>query len=290
MKLKLLGYFLFVVACIVFSLYVHFPGQTIATDIENRMLQLLPEAAMQIEPVVPCFPLGVKTAGITFGNGKSPLIAMQNVRFLLDLTTLFADSIRTDVKADLLEGVLEGRVGMPRKTPRDLEIETRVQRIQLNQVHLERILSGCQVSAVVDATLNAALKENNIQALQGEMNLVDLVLQFDAPRFSIETFSFSTGNMTFDMAADYILNIQSCVLKGRQADIHSSGTVHVSPEVKKSRLDIKAKIVLYPLFFMNAGESAPIEVEKNKSDNAMVFLHITGTIETPVIAMDQGTK
>jgi len=290
MKLTFFGYLIFIIACIIFSLYVHFPGKSAAEYIENRISQLDPAVKIQIDPIVPCLPLGMKTSAVTIGYGGTSTMTMENFRSFPDFTTLFASVVNADFKTSVFGGFLSGRVGISRQNPGDLTIETRGESLQLDRIELGKLLLDCQVSGRMDLNVTAAFKDGLIRTNHGEINLADLGLHFPAPLFSIETYSFSTGKIKFDMTDDHVVKIQDFIMKGRQTDIQLTGKIQINPEVKKSLLEMKAKIVLYPLFFMNAGDAAPIDVAKNSSDNTVVHLNVGGTIETPLIAMDHGTK
>jgi hypothetical protein len=77
---------------------------------------------------------------------------------------------------------------------------------------------------------------------------------------------------------------------GRQLDLHSSGDIRVAEIFQNSRLNLTARVVLHPLFFMDAGDSVPVDVSKTDADNAILHLRIGGTIDQPTIAMDPGGK
>jgi type II secretion system protein N len=290
MKLKFFGYVLFIAMCIVFSLYVHFPGNTVSDYIEHRVSQLHLNIKLDIDPITPCFPLGLKTKAVQARHEGNPLVTMENVRSVFDVKTLFATMAKASFKADVLEGILSGRVGISRTPPRDLDIETSLEGLKLKQISLDKSLADVKVSGLVSGKIAAAFKKGMIHINDGQIKFTDLVLDFAQPRFSVETYFFSTGNIKFDMPKDNIIRIDECTMTGRQTDIRASGTIHVDKDFQDSILDIKAKIILYPLFFMNAGDAAPVDVAKNNSDNAIVHLNIGGTIKTPLIVMDQGAK
>jgi hypothetical protein len=79
-------------------------------------------------------------------------------------------------------------------------------------------------------------------------------------------------------------------MKGQQIDMQASGEIRVARNVQESNLNIKARVILYPMFFMNAGDSMLIDVDKGDSDNVIINLRIKGTIQNPKITADQGTK
>ena len=162
--------------------------------------------------------------------------------------------------------------------------------MKLKNIRLGEILSNGQLSGILNGTLSAVFKQGHIRQSKGDLNFADLILQFPEALFSVETYSFSSGNLKFSMPEDHILKIDDCSLTGRQIDLHSSGIIRIAGIFQNSRLNIKARIVLYPLFFMNAGDSMPVDVSKTDSDNAVIDLRIGGTLQHPTITMDPGIK
>ena len=70
-------------------------------------------------------------------------------------------------------------------------------------------------------------------------------------------------------------------------DISSSGDIMIAQQIRQSRLNMKSQIILYPLFFMNAGNSFPPGISRDSSGNTLLSLKISGTLQNPQISIEQ---
>jgi hypothetical protein len=146
------------------------------------------------------------------------------------------------------------------------------------------------LSGILNGTLTTGFKQRQLLQNEGDLTVSNLVLQFPDPLFSIEAYAFSSGTLKFSMPQDHTFRVDDFSVTGRQLDLHSSGEIRVAEIFQNSRLNLTARVVLHPLFFMNAGDSVPIDVSTTDADNAVFHLRIGGTLHQPTIAMDPGGK
>jgi len=290
MKKAVFGYFVFVVACIVFSMVVHFPGRTAATYIEHTFSRMNSRLTLTVDTVSPCFPVGMKADTILVKSEGKSIANLDNFKFLLNLNAILGEALAGTFKTDVFEGVLSGTVNGALETPEGVETEITLENLNLKNQYLGEALFDCEFSGILNGTITAGLNPGLIRKGSGDVNLTDIVLQFPAPVFSIEKYVFSTGKIKFEMPDSKTIRIEDAMLKGRHLDIQSSGNIRVLKDFQKSRLNMKAKIVLYPLFFMDAGDAVPIDVSKSESENVILHLRIGGTVQKPIINMDPGIK
>ena len=288
MKLKLFSYFLFITGCIIFFLYAHFPGEATAKHIEQTLLRINPEFKLQINEVNLAFPPGITAESIQVSYIDNPIAKLDKFKSTLNMTTLFGNTVTASFKTNAFNGVMSGVVRASKVKPRQIDTKIDLNNLKLDDIFLEKFMSGCSISGTVNGKVTAGLKAGQIKNSFAEVKFENLVLQFSKALFSIETYSFSTGKVKFVMPDKNIIRIEEFILKGKQVDIQSSGEIRVSKEFSKSNLKIKARFVLYPMFFMNAGDSMPIAISKSGSENTIINLSIGGTIQNPVIAKSSG--
>lgn len=290
MKRSIFGYFAFIVACIVFSLYVHFPDRTVAKYFERSFSQIHSGLTIAVAAVNPCFPVGMKADTILVKYSGKPIATLENFKFLLNLNTFLGEAFAGTFKADLFAGVLSGAVKSELENVKGFKTETKIKNMALKHLFLGEYLSDCEFSGILNGTINAGLKQGLIRKSSGDVTVTDIVLQFQAPVFALEKYSFSSGKIKFDMPDHKTIKIENLMLKGRRLDLQSSGDIRVSENFQESRLNMKAQIVLYPLFFMDAGDGVPAGVSKRDSENAVIYLRIGGTVHNPIITVDPGIK
>ncbi|CCK79550.1 type II secretion system protein GspN [Desulfobacula toluolica] len=290
MKLKIFGYFIFIAVCLLFSLYVHFPGKTAAKYIEQMLSHIHPGVTLRIDTLNPCFPPGLKADAVQIHYAGVPIATLDNSRLFFDLTTFWGNPVTGTFKAHVLDGALSGFMRLSKETTGDAGIEAVLDNLKLEDIRLGELLSDGQLSGILNGTLTAVFEQGNILQNKGDLNFADLVLQFPEALFSVETYSFSSGKLKFSMSEDHLVKVENCSLTGRQIDLHLSGIISMAKIFQNSRLNLKTKIVLYPLFFMNAGDEMPVDVSRTDSDNAFIHLRIGGTIQYPIITIDPGIK
>ncbi len=291
MKLKFFGYFIFIAATIIFSLNVHFPRKATAKYIERFFSQLNAQVKLQIDDVDPSFPSGIKIDSIQVSYSGMPIATLTNFKSSLDLTTVFdKKTMKGFFKTDVFDGFLSGSALISKVKPRQIDIETKIENLNLKNIHLGKFLLDCNFSGILNGTIDAEFNQGHMMKNHGEVKLADITLQFPETIFPVETFSFSNGNIKFVVPQHNIIRIEEFLMKGRQVDIISSGEIRVNENFQRSTLNLNARLVLYPLFFMNAGANKNVNHLKRDSDNAIINLRIGGTIQNPTISMEQKSK
>ena len=290
MKLKIFGYILFVVACIFFSLYLRFPARSAADYIEQNLFHANSRLNIKIDRLKPCFPPGIKADTILFSHANVPMARLEDFRTAVDVTTVFKPFWGGRVKARVFDGTLFGSVRASRKGPMEIGIDARVETLNLKDIDLDKLIADCSFSGMLNGKISAELKQGHLVKLAGELTGTTIALDFFEPLFAIGTYSFSTGMVKFGIAGPGTIKIDDLTLQGRQADIQASGEIRMGDSVQTSRLNLDARIVLTPVFFMNAGNSIPVDLPKGDADKTKLHLRIGGTLENPTIVLDRGKK
>jgi len=286
MNLKFLGYFIFIAVCVIFSLYAHFPSKTAAKYIERTLSQINSQVKIRIDIVNPCFPPGIKAESILVSYAGTPIANLDNFKFFFDLTSFFSNPVTSSFKADIFDGIMSGIVRVSKEKPRETGIESELKNLNLKNFQVSKDLPDYKFSGIINGKVTAGFKQGNILRNYGEVDFADFTLQFPENLFSVETYSFSTGKVKFVMPKHNIIKIEECIMKGREIDLQASGEISLAKNFQKSILNIKARVVLYPMFFMNAENSMPVDAAKSDSDNAIINLSIGGTIQNPTITVE----
>lgn len=290
MMLKFFGYFIFIAICVIFSLVARFPSETASKYIEQKISQTNSPVKVAINRIDPLFPPGIKADAVLVSYGGTPMVKIDNFKSLLDLSTLLNEKLAGSFKARVFDGIMSGLVRVSKQKPREIDVETEFENLNIKNFQMDKNLPGYQFSGILNGKVTTGIKQGDILKNYGEVTFTDVSLQFPKSLFALETYSFSTGKIKFAMPKQNIIKIEDCAMKGQQIDMQASGEIQVAKNVQKSNLNIKARVILYPMFFMNAGNSMLIDVDKNDSDNVIINLRIKGTIQNPKITADQGTK
>jgi type II secretion system protein N len=290
MKLKFFGYFIFITICVIFSLVARFPSETASKYIEQKISQTNSPVKVEINRVDLLFPPGINAGVVLVSYGGTPMVKLDNFKSFLALSTLLSKKVAGSFAARVFDGILSGVVRVSRQKPWEIDVETAFENLNIKNFQMDKNLPDYQFTGILDGKVTTGIKQGHILKNDGEVNFTDVSLQFPKSLFALETYSFSTGKIKFAMPKPNIIKIEECAMKGQQIDMQASGEIRVARNVQESNLNIKARVILYPMFFMNAGDSMLIDVDKGDSDNVIINLRIKGTIQNPKITADQGTK
>ena len=272
----------------VFALYVQFPGKIAVKYFEQQLMQLNPDIKVQIETVKPVlFPPGLQARSVRLSFNEIPFAKMEKVDSFLNLTTIFKKRVKSSFEAKIFDGIISGIIDVERKRVGNANIKVQLENLNLKNMDLKNLLWGCEISSIIDGYLKTEFKNGNIINNNGEINFFDMVINIKNELLPVTKYSFSKGELKFSMPEQNIIHIEKYFMKGTQVDIDIEGEIRVAEQFSKSALNIKLRAVLYPLFFMNTGNSLPTEILKNSSYNAIVDLSIKGTIQMPEVTMDK---
>ncbi|MFH2093156.1 MAG: type II secretion system protein GspN [Pseudomonadota bacterium] len=290
MKYKIPGYILFFIACVYFSVFRHFPIQMITDYIQNAISKTDSHLSVQIQQPGPLFPWGMKAQAVQFGWMGEPIVQFEKPKAMFDIKTVFNQDWQVNYQSTLLNGLVSGVARLNRHKFEDLGMESKLENVVINKLDLGKNLFNCKISGLLNGNLEIGLKKMQVTKNQGDITIANLEMEFLEPVYTIKQYSFSSGKIKFNMAGQNVIQIQECNLKGRQMDIDAKGDITIAKIFEQSRLNIQAQIILYPLFFMDAGDAAPIDVTRNQSDNAVFNIKMGGTVQTPLISIIKGAK
>jgi type II secretion system protein N len=287
MKYRLPGYIIFFAACVVFSLYLQFPDQLLAGYIEKKISKTLPGISMHIDALAPSLPFGVRAESIQLTLQDGLVFQVYRPVCTFDMRTLLNADRRFNYSAAVLNGRVSGTANFENTRLDPVFAESRFEDIQLESLNLGTILPRCSISGLLNGQMDLILDQGGLAAKQGDITIKDLLLDFSPALYGIEQFTFSLSELRFNMPEDGVIGIETLKMTGRQMDIIVSGNIALNRNSKQSRLDLKTRMELYPLFFMNAGDAAPIDVTGNTSDSVVFHLLIAGTLQNPQVTIDK---
>jgi type II secretion system protein N len=290
MRYKIPGYIVFFIACVGFSLYMQFPAQTLAGYIEKQVAITGKDISIRINALAPSLPLGLKADAIYLSRLGNTVAQVEKAVCAFDMSTLFSENRRVHYRAAFLNGLITGSAILEQKNHENVLVKTRFENILMENLDLGDILSHCQLSGLLNGSFDGALTKGVLKAKQGEITISNLVLGFSKPVYAIEQFAFSLAELRFNMPDHQVIRIENLKMAGRQMDITASGDIILARKPEQSRLNMKTRIILYPLFFMNAGDASPVDVTRDDSDNAVFQLQIGGTIQNPLVTFDKDMK
>ncbi len=290
MKYKIIGYLLFFVACLVFLLYRQFPGQRIADDVHKYVSNVHPAMSVQLHELSPSLPLGMKTDSVRISWLDHPVVELHNTRCRIELRTLFSQNKQLNYQADVLNGRISGTVVSEKNRRGTFQMASQLESLVLEEMDLGKNLSNARLSGLLNGHVDAILDNNRVKEKKGEITIQNGQIAFKSPVFAIEAVTFSAMQLQFNLIDHQRLQIAEFQMTGRQLDITASGEIQLDRNFDQSQLNLRLRMVLHPLFFMDAGELSPVEMARDESDNAILDLAITGTLQNPIISVGRDVK
>jgi type II secretion system protein N len=290
MRYKIPGYIVFFIACVGFSLYIQFPAQMLADYIEKQVSITGKDISIRINALAPSLPWGVKADAIYLSRLGNTVARFEKAVCAFDMSTLFSENRRVHYKAELFNGLITGSAIIEKGNFETVLVKTRFENILMENLDTGDTWSHCKLSGLLNGSVDAVLNNGMLNGNQGEITISDLVLGFSKPVYAIEQFAFSRAELRFNMPDYQVIRIENLKMAGRQLDITASGDITLAPKLVQSSLNMKTRIILYPLFFMNAGDASPVDVTRDDSDNAVFKLQIGGTIQNPLVTLDKDMK
>ncbi|MBT3388067.1 MAG: type II secretion system protein GspN [Desulfobacula sp.] len=290
MKYKLAGYIVFFMASLFFALYIQFPGQLFANYIENTFSKFR-NLSLQVNSISLSLPWGLKSDSIVLNLLDTPVLHFENALFDFQMHSLFSENRLVKYKANVSNGIISGLAIFERKNSESLVLESRIENVMIENLNPGLDIWSCALSGLLNGQMDTSLNNGQVEEAQGTISLKNLLMDFSAkPLYSIRKFKFSFAQLSFTMPEQQLIRIKKLQMKGKQMDINASGDIMPAQNPKQSRLNMKALITLYPLFFMNAGSSLPLDISRDQSGNTLLGLKIEGTLQNPRISVNQELK
>lgn len=287
MKLRFLGYVIFVVFCFCTALYRHFPGDTVSTYIQHALFKLNPNLDIDIQDIKPAFPPGIKADTLVVKYADIPLIDLEKFKLGVDLLSVFSDTKRYPFKGGVKEGTLSGSITSQGDKEGQVLLESEFKTLVFDGLGLGKHLYDLQLSGTFTGKIAGKMDQQKLKTSQGNIHIENAFFDLGSLDFWMDEIVFSSVAIIFTMPAPGTLKIENCTMKGNQLDLESSGEIKIVPLFENSRLNFAVSIQLHPRFFMEAGNLIPVKMAKGNSDGTKLDLTIKGTLLNPKIKMVQ---
>ncbi len=293
MKLRIFGYILFIVLCVIIAAYRHFPGSAMSNYLQQEVIKLNSNLKLDITGIKPSFQPGIKADRISVSFKTLPLINLKNFKIGYDLLSVFDNTAKCPFKCMANNGVISGTVILPEKKKGRLIIESKFTGLKFDKASPGKLFYNIIFSGTINGKASVAADKHKITAGQGDLTLNKVILNFEKAAsaiFFVDKIAFSSVHIMFSIPEPDIIKIEKCTMTGKTLDLEASGEIKITRPFKNSALDLNASINLYPMFFMETGASSrPAKViTKGKHTETSLELAVKGTIQTPKIKILQG--
>jgi len=287
MKLKIAGYIFFFLICLISALSYRFPGDIAEAVINQEISRLSSEISLKFQNFSPSFPIGVAADNTIINWQNSPVMQLGACKAFISPFSLVKSSHKATFESHPLGGTVSGSINFKKIGIEDLIVQSDFDSLMLGGMALGPSFFDCKLGGALDGNAEIRIKKGRLDGLTGNFKLAKVTVEFPEPLFGIRQFSFLKGQVAFLPEGKNKVRIKDCIFQGPLMDVDVQGIVQPSIPIEKTSIDLKVKLTLYPLFFMDAGNAAPKNIKKDK-DELVFNMKITGRIEKPSIEMEEG--
>ncbi len=285
-----LGYILFAAILTAVFLYWRFPSEAVCEYLEEAAGRFDPHVALRVHRVRPVLPFGLKLIKAELGlkerSGVS-LFKADSFVVMLSLRTLVLrrPAFRFGCKA--YGGEIRGDVAFKEyscERPFDTDIQIAGVRLGLHPF-LKELLKR-ELTGEINGTVNYTSGQGNFlqDSGNGELSVSNGSLRFVRPFLGMEALDVQRldAQMVFEKQK---ISLDRLDFKGEQMEGKVSGTIHLSPNLAKSTLDLTVAAKPFPSLFKEMG--GHLDVTKlfgRRSKEGRFTMTIRGTIAQPRIS------
>ena len=281
---KWFAYFLYCLFVVVALLYIRFPSAVFKDYLETTANKRNSEVDLSIQELHLAFPPRMVLTGAKLTLRNSPgsaLFDAKSISIQPGWRSLFFGDRIYYFKAEAYDGQLEGSVSFPKGNPAAFCLASvRADHIQLQQVtslsrvedvHFKGDLNGdILFKGRFDQMMNGEGKAE-LYVSGGNLKLGTPFLGVDSIDFDRLTINMNLGNRRIRMVR--------VDLKGNTLQGDLSGTINLTGDLLKSRLDLKGS--MEPLEGLMSGNQGILQLFRQKTGSMKKLFSIRGTLGVP---------
>ncbi|MDY6792011.1 MAG: type II secretion system protein GspN [Thermodesulfobacteriota bacterium] len=282
---KILLYISYIIAALIFFLYILFPSDTVKTYIEHQLSGIHPDVSISINTISPAFPPGVRLNNVSFYYIRSLLLDAETIKIVPGFLSLLSSKKAFSFKGVAGDGIIKGR-GNIGDNAGHIKIDADLTGIQLKDIPAVQIPAGSnkeiyKISGILDGKVTYSNNKGSDRIMEATLGISDCNIKFNKPVFNHGTFTFN--KIEADLTTvNKRLQLKSCIIEGHQINANISGSAVVKKSFGSSVLNLKGKIELKPFFFESMKENllASLFPEKMSGSRSFSF-KVGGTIDHP---------
>lgn len=280
-------YFAYVVVAVVFFIYFLFPSEAVKKYISYSLGKAAPGLNVTIDQVKPAFPFCVRLYETKFYYLKKILFGIEQARTGTGLFPFFGSKNTFYFKGRAYDGDIDvNALNTKKDSANNFVIEAKLDGIRIKDIPAMRNLTEHTISGILGGQITWNNSSENVKSAVVKFELSDFKLEFITPVFNVENLFFSKINIRSTLS-NKKLDIQQCVLNGRQADGDVGGFVMLREPLCESNLSLSGTIKPHPLFLAKLDKKISAIFLLNKKPGAgSISFQIGGTIEKPEFSLN----
>ena len=291
MKLKIVGYFIFVIVCLCFSFLKHFPSAECAAFIEKKVTAICGECDPHVENITPVPIAGLASRSIRFSFPERQNITLSEPEIKIRLSSLFTDTVRLAFSSKVFTGSVSGNIHIHKNDTHQLFLNSAFKDLQVKRLTFGNTNSGYSLTGTISGKMSTSLIRSRPESLEGSVKIHGGRLELPDSFYYINKVPFTSLELNFKMIGQNRLKLQKCILKGSQIDADISGTILIEPSFFQYSPQLDVGLKFHPEFFMKSGNSKVAHfVRSNIGNNKVLNLLVKGTLSDPLVSLKRSER
>lgn len=281
--------FIYIIVVIVLFIYYLFPSDAVKRYVAVEFNKLHPDFNISINSIKLAFPPGLRLYNVKIYNVNNLLFEAEQITITPVLLSLFSAKPAFSFKGKAYDGFLEGDGTLIKKTGtknpnikdmngRKIAVKTKLYGINIKNISAIQRLVEREITGILDGLFSFNSSEST-GTLMADINISDCEIELLLPLFNLESIAF-TDIKTKAVINNRKIQINECVINGKQADGRISGSVNLKNPLGQSVLNLTGNIKPHRLLIENLQNIFPVKsLMKTGEDSLSVRLY--GTIEQP---------
>ncbi|MBW2739414.1 MAG: type II secretion system protein GspN [Deltaproteobacteria bacterium] len=268
--------FIYFIVTGAFFIYYLFPSDAVKKYIAFNLNRANPELNITIDNIKPFFPPSLKLYNVSLYRLNNLLFKAEQIKIAYGVLSIFRPKTIFFFKAEAYEGILKGRADI---MANKLMINADLSGIQTKDIPVVQNLSNLKISGILNGKVTYSGNREFAGTVSSKLTLSNCEVEPLTPVFNMESFRFESIMAKATMNNQKI-QINECVIKGKQADGRISGSVNLKNPFGKSVLDLTGTIKPHHLLIENLQNIFSVKTFL-KTDKGDITIRLYGDIDQP---------
>ncbi len=280
---KCAAYIFYVLALIIFFLYLCFPAGSVKRYAEYRAGRIAPGMQVSIEDLGLGFPPAMVMENLGMQYKDMGSFDFDTLVLEPDYLSLFGKKRALFFQGKTSGGEVHGSLAAKHllANQRGVSIHMDFSGIRIEELNLENLAGKNSIAGILEGKLAYTGDMRNKGKGEAGLKAGKCEIRLNPPFFGIKKLEFKQAEADLEIE-NSVLEIKRFSLDGTQFSGKGSGNIRLAKSVEKSRISFSAEIVLHPALLKTAGGMLP----KQYRAGGKLPVRIKGTLANPEIFLE----
>ncbi len=271
---------MYIIAAVLFFLYILFPSDTLKQYLTDHIRQRNPHLTLKIDRLKLGFPPSLKLYKVNVYHSGQAFASLENLKISPDILSLFLATTHLSFKGRGYGGTIAGDVDIIKKPEdRQVVIDADLSGIQVNQLEALSALTTHKISGNLEGTLTFTAKVPG-QELNGNLALTDAKIDLSPPVLAQKVLTFDSIDAELVLKGGALI-IERCEIEGNQLDGDVAGSIKFSSLSSRKILDLSGTVWPHETLLAQLGQQVPQLLESSDLRAQGLSFKVKGPMDAP---------